>query len=182
MDAESLSFAAWYAEERATPLSLASLDHGPRHWRDVARIAHAIMPPKADPNVVFLFAALHDTQRQDEFSDPEHGERAARLARRLQRTAGIEITSAQMRQLEFAVRHHDEGDTCDGPTVGACWDADRLTLGRVGKVVDPSYLSLPQTRGHLSEVLAEAHTIMHSEDLRWEQIAALYEERMVRAA
>jgi uncharacterized protein len=34
--------------------------------------------------------------------------------------------------LEHAIRHHTAGLTSADPTIGTCWDADRLDLGRVG--------------------------------------------------
>jgi uncharacterized protein len=40
-----------------------------------------------------------------------------------------------------AIRSHDKAQLTDDPTVGACWDADRLDLPRVGTKVDPAFLS-----------------------------------------
>lgn len=39
------------------------------------------------------------------------------------------------------MRDHDKGETTTDPTIGCCWDADRLDLGRVGKKPDPAYMS-----------------------------------------
>ncbi|MBB6018173.1 hypothetical protein HNQ04_003450 [Deinococcus radiopugnans ATCC 19172] len=33
---------------------------------------------------------------------------------------------------QWACKHHASGQTTDEPTLGACWDADRLDLPRVG--------------------------------------------------
>ena len=46
-----------------------------------------------------------------------------------------------MRLLDYAIRHHVDGDVSDDPTIGTCWDADRLDLGRVGIVPDEQYMS-----------------------------------------
>jgi len=46
-----------------------------------------------------------------------------------------------MRLLDYAIRHHVDGDVSDDPTIGTCWDADRLDLGRVGIVPDERYMS-----------------------------------------
>jgi hypothetical protein len=44
----------------------------------------------------------------------------------------------------------------DDPTVGACWDADRLDLPRVGVTVDPRLLSTAAARNlrHIAAVFA----------------------------
>jgi uncharacterized protein len=39
------------------------------------------------------------------------------------------------------IRRHAEGHTSDDPTIGVCWDADRLDLGRVGMRPRARYMS-----------------------------------------
>ena len=34
--------------------------------------------------------------------------------------------------LGYAIRHHTGGKVSEDPTIGACWDSERLDLGRVG--------------------------------------------------
>jgi len=36
---------------------------------------------------------------------------------------------------------HDRGEVSDDPTIGACWDADRLTLARLGILPSVGLLS-----------------------------------------
>src|SRR5262245_60049335 len=57
--------------------------HGEQHWRAVAHAGLVLCRalPDADAEVVFLFGLLHDSRRRNENRDPEHGPRAARLAR-----------------------------------------------------------------------------------------------------
>ena len=43
--------------------------------------------------------------------------------------------------LEYAIRHHTGGRTSDDPTIGTCWDADRLDIGRVGIIPHQRYMS-----------------------------------------
>ena len=43
--------------------------------------------------------------------------------------------------LEYAMRHHTGGRTSDDPTIGTCWDADRLDLGRAGIVPHERFMS-----------------------------------------
>jgi uncharacterized protein len=41
---------------------------------------------------------------------------------------------------------HTEASPTDEPTLGVCWDADRLNLWRVGKEPLPQYLSTPRAK------------------------------------
>ena len=59
-----------------------------------------------------------------------HGPRAADILSELPESL-IKITPEQMKLLEYAIRHHTDGVTSTDPTIGTCWDADRLDLGRV---------------------------------------------------
>jgi uncharacterized protein len=89
---------------------------------------------------VRLFATLHDACRVDDGADPEHGPRAAEM---LGTTVDILFTidPDRLALLEQAIRHHTDGATSRNPTIGTCWDADRLDLGRVGKRPEARYMS-----------------------------------------
>ena len=69
-----------------------------------------------------------------------HGPRAADKLSELPESL-INITAEQMKLLEYAIRHHTDGVMSDDPTIGTCWDADRLDLGRVGIVPEASRMS-----------------------------------------
>ncbi len=43
--------------------------------------------------------------------------------------------------LEEACIGHTDRDFSDEPTIGTCWDADRLDLGRVGMIPNPDLMS-----------------------------------------
>ena len=105
--------------------------HGPEHWRRVAEngLQLVVETPGADAEIVQTFAALHDSQRQNDGGDPQHGARAAELAR----TLALELDDAQLELLYFALSEHPHGLTSDDPSVGCCWDADRLDLVRLGR-------------------------------------------------
>jgi uncharacterized protein len=45
--------------------------------------------------------------------------------------------------LEEACIWHTDRDFSDNPTIGTCWDADRLDLGRVGMIPNPKFMSTP---------------------------------------
>jgi uncharacterized protein len=45
-----------------------------------------------------------------------------------------------------ALTYHADGLVSEHPTIGCCWDADRLDLPRCGIRVDPVMLSTPAAR------------------------------------
>jgi len=116
--------------------------HGEDHWRRVAAVGLALLPEtrEADPAVVFLFALFHDSMRFNDGHDPEHGPRGAALARDL-RGKVFDLGEAEMGLLGFACEEHTNGGVGSDPTVGACWDADRLNLWRGGVKPGPRVLS-----------------------------------------
>ena len=82
---DSLIRLAAKAESIANPIARASYLHGPKHWHAVARVGAMLLSqvPDADPRSLFLFAAVHDTQRLNDGHDPEHGARAATVLSKL---------------------------------------------------------------------------------------------------
>lgn len=115
--------------------------HAPDHWERVERYGLLLAAESgADPLVVRLFALLHDSQRRDEVNDPEHGPRAAAFAAQLNETH-LHLPPEQLKLLQLACRDHERGYTVLEPTVGTCWDSDRLDLDRVGYAIDEKYMS-----------------------------------------
>lgn len=115
--------------------------HDQDHWQRVESYGlYLAAETGADIEVVRLFAWIHDSQRENESYDPEHGPRAAAWARR---NCGdrFHLTPEQLELLDLACRDHELGLTSDNVTIGVCWDSDRLDLDRVGKTPDPKYLS-----------------------------------------
>ncbi|MGC4013561.1 MAG: hypothetical protein QM755_03430 [Luteolibacter sp.] len=115
--------------------------HGPDHWKRVERNGLLLAGRTgADPEVVRLFALFHDSCRENDGHDPDHGARGAAYAADLRGTA-FDLDDARFELLTLAcIGHTDELHHPD-PTVGTCWDADRLDLGRVGMIPDPYYMS-----------------------------------------
>jgi uncharacterized protein len=124
-----------------------SFIHGESHWQRVAAAGLSLLPetPGADPALVFLFALFHDSMRLNDNYDPEHGPRGAALAREL-RGEAFDLEEAEMGLLAFACEEHTNGGIGPDPTVGVCWDADRLNLWRVGIIPDPRFLSTKAAR------------------------------------
>jgi uncharacterized protein len=124
----------WALAARRFTLGPSSL-HGSDHWQRVERNALDLAPhtPGVDVLIVRLFAVLHDSNRHNESWDPEHGARAADWARELNESAKLfRLDDARLDLLCDAMARHDKGQVSDDPTIGTCWDADRLDLPRVG--------------------------------------------------
>jgi len=118
--------------------------HGAPHWHQVYTFALELgKATGADPEVVCCFALLHDSCREDDGGDPYHGIRAADSLPFIKASIPSlsKLNDEQMRLLDYAIRHHVDGEVSDDPTIGTCWDADRLDLGRVGIVSDEKYMS-----------------------------------------
>jgi uncharacterized protein len=89
--------------------------HGVAHWARVLENGVRLATETgARIEVVQLFAVLHDCRRIHEGDDPE--------------------------LLHRACAGHTHERTHPDVTIQTCWDADRLDLGRVGIMPDPSYL------------------------------------------
>lgn len=144
------------AYAHATPFAIESLDHGPRHWREVGRMALEIVGRgvPADPDVLLAFAAWHDSQRLADAGDPDHGTRAVEVLGRVRGDLGM-LSDDQYAQLVGAVGRHTSWHPEDGQlgdvTVAAAIAADRLTLWRVG--TEPDFGMLPSLPLEPSELV-----------------------------
>jgi uncharacterized protein len=120
--------------------------HGVPHWQRVRENGLRIAKHSgAKGLLVELFAFLHDCCREDDRSDPGHGERAAEFAESLRGTI-IHLADEDFALLHEAIRDHELGRTRGDVTVVTCWDADRLDLGRVRKRPSPRYLGTEYAR------------------------------------
>lgn len=123
--------------------------HGVRHWARVLENGLRIATGTgADVRVVTLFALFHDSRRVRELGDPGHGRRGAELAGAL-RGELFELEDPAFAELAEACERHTDGHLEAGPTVQACWDSDRLDLGRVGIVPRPHRLCTDAARALL---------------------------------
>jgi len=114
--------------------------HGVKHWARVRANGLALAKEnEANTKVVELFAFLHDSCRENDGHDPYHGPRAAELALNLQGQL-IHLSSADLDLLVTACRGHPHEKWHQDPTVGTCWDADRLDLTRIDIIPDPNRL------------------------------------------
>lgn len=114
--------------------------HGEAHWARVRDNGLRLAAETgADLDVVELFAYLHDSKRQNDGWDREHGQRAAGYVRSLQGSV-LTLSDRGIERLAYACTYHSDGLTEADVTVQTCWDADRLDLGRIGVRPDPRRL------------------------------------------
>ena len=121
--------------------------HGLQHWQRVERNGLFIASRDGgDTEVISLFALFHDSQRINDFEDPEHGARGASLATEFYKSGRIPITEDQLQLLTFSCTHHTDTIHHDNLTIRSCWDADRLDLTRISVLPDPLMLNTPTAK------------------------------------
>jgi len=121
--------------------------HGPDHWEKVYEngVMLAGKTSGADVLVVKLFSLLHDCRRENNHYDPDHGRRAAENLEQINEEL-LHLSDDQLALLEQACAGHADGFTSSNPTIGCCWDADRLELPRAGIKPKARFLSTAAAR------------------------------------
>jgi len=120
--------------------------HGVSHWQRVQENGLKLADTNgADLDIVTLFALLHDCCRQNDGRDIDHGPRAAEFVETL---IGRQIQgdSQLLELLLTAIRDHTRVIHTDDMTVGTCWDADRLDIGRIGRMPDKRFFNTDAAR------------------------------------
>ena len=132
--------AVWARVLKDTSVEHSSI-HGPDHWARVERNGlHVAQKTGADTTIVQLFAVFHDCMRQNDHIDPGHGRRGAEYATQIKNEL-INIPPDDFDKFYYACEWHTDKIETDDVTIAACWDADRLDLGRVGFILDPLYMN-----------------------------------------
>lgn len=122
-----------------------SLIHGVSHWQTVERNGTYLCQfNSADIQVVQLFALFHDSKREDDHRDLEHGPRAEEYLRTISEL--VPLNTAQFEDLCIACRTHTVGKVTENITIGTCWDSDRLDIGRVGIKPHEKFLINPEAK------------------------------------
>jgi uncharacterized protein len=147
--------------------------HGEEHWRCVATTGLALgdAAPGVDRTLVLCFGLLHDTRRENETVDPEHGPRAESFARELRDEGALPLDDDRFHALAEALRLHSDGLVSEDATIGTCWDADRLHLPRVSIRPDPKRFSTRAAHGE--EPLAAAAALRQDGAPSWEELVVL---------
>ena len=120
--------------------------HGVSHWDRVARNAEVLITSDVDELVVKAFAYIHDVERVNESDDLQHGPRAALLVDEIRSSVLSFLNDQEIEQLKEACRFHTIRHKTEDATVNACFDADRLDLGRVGITPNPNKMATVQGR------------------------------------
>lgn len=115
--------------------------HGLDHWDRVYANGQLLITPRVNRLVVGLFAYLHDFCREDDGDDLQHGLRAAEFIDTVRDTLLRDVSDDDIHLLKEACRLHTVVDRTGNPTIDACFDADRLDLGRVGIIPDPARMA-----------------------------------------
>lgn len=123
--------------------------HGLDHWMTVMKTGQEIVKTNGgDYTVATLFGIFHDCCRLTDQKDPEHGARAAEYLNILE----IDLTAHQHDLLYHALINHSVKDIISNePSIGACWDADKLDLTRVGIIPEYEAMSTKEGRELLSK-------------------------------
>jgi uncharacterized protein len=126
--------------------------HGLSHWARVLENGRMLAAKTgARLEVVELFAILHDSKRPHEGIDYTHGRLGADYAASL-RGSLVQLNDNDFELLYTACLEHTNGKIDGDITLQACWDADRLDLGRVG--IKPNPKRLCTEVGRLPETIA----------------------------
>ena len=116
--------------------------HGIIHWSRVYYNGIKLSDQEGvNVKVVKFFSVFHDSQRRNESWDKHHGKRGADLAVKLRNH--LPINDDEFQLLVTACSFHTSAQTHDNLTVQACFDSDRLDLGRVGNYPNPDLLCTP---------------------------------------
>ena len=116
--------------------------HGLSHWQRVERNGlYLAAQENGHAEVISLFALFHDSQRLNDYEDPEHGLRGGILAAEFHPAGRLPISDEQLDSLVYACTHHTDTIYHAEPTICCCWDGDRLDLTRIGVLPDPSMLN-----------------------------------------
>ena len=116
--------------------------HGVSHWYRVAVNGNVIASrtPTVDKMVVSVFAFVHDSQRAVDEYNVEHGVLAAGWALSNRNTLFDFMSDAQFNLMIMACSGHTTEIFSNDLTIQACWDADRLDIGRCKEFIDPEFL------------------------------------------
>jgi uncharacterized protein len=146
--------------------------HGEAHWRCVAATGLELgdVVEGTDRVVVLCFGLLHDTRRENETYDPDHGPRAEGFAGELRAEGVLALDDRRFGALGEALRLHSNGQVSADPTIGACWDADRLHLPRVSIEPDPTLFSTRAAHGPAR--LAAAAALREGGPPGWDALVA----------
>jgi uncharacterized protein len=121
--------------------------HGLPHWARVLENALCLArDTDVNPEVLELFAILHDSRRISDGEDGDHGRRSGEFAVHC-RDLGYKLDDDDFERLHTAIVGHNK--CCADPgdeTIRICWDAERLDLPRLGLTARPNAMHTEAAR------------------------------------
>lgn len=111
--------------------------HGLTHWDRVFENGQKLLDEGVNEKVVAAFAYTHDVFRNNDGNDYGHGPRASEMIKSIRNTYLGFLNNDEFELLCEACKLHTVSEGTDNPTLNACFDSDRLDLGRVGIIPDP---------------------------------------------
>lgn len=127
--------------------------HGIEHWDRVYRNGQLLAASDVNSLVVGLFAYLHDFCRDSDGDDLQHGPRAAAFVDDVRYELLWDVSDEEIALLKEACRFHTTSQRTGNSTIDACFDADRLDLGRVGIIPDPDKMATDRGKALASVLL-----------------------------
>jgi uncharacterized protein len=113
--------------------------HGISHLREVALLAGRIaVQSGADVEAAMVAGFLHDCGRMNDGGGRQHALGSVELARPILVACFPHLDASRICK---AIAEHADGKVTDDPLIGAVWDADRLTLRRLGYEIREELLS-----------------------------------------
>ena len=113
--------------------------HGVIHWSRVYENGmYLAQQEDVNNRIVQLFSVFHDACRKNEHNDRNHGKRGAELALKLRDFYSLD--DEELLLLTTACSLHTSTLNHENITVQACFDSDRLDLGRVNNMPDSGLL------------------------------------------
>ena len=125
--------------------------HSIEHWDRVANFGRMLYKDGADKDVIIAFAYLHDSERENNAYDEEHGLRASKLIDTIRDTELKELNDEQIAKLKRACELHTIQHRTGDMTVDICFDSDRLDLYRVGILPIPERMATKQGADFVSD-------------------------------
>lgn len=129
-------------------------DHGIFHWYFVYKNTQLLSQHyQIDSKVFKLFSLLHDSKRENEFEDKEHGKKASKYILELVQRKLIDIQDSDLARLLFACENHtylsSNNELANDIIVQICLDSDKLDLPRVGITPKEKYMLTSYAKGYI---------------------------------
>lgn len=135
--------------------------HGFHHWARVIDNGIKIAEHyQLNKNIIIGFGLFHDIMRENDDDDPDHGFRGANFLEEIKNETNF--TQDEIDIIKEAATTHTEGFNTDSLIIGACWDADRLDLYRVGIYPDIDFLSTEYAK---NETLIEERSLLAEKEI-----------------